>query len=186
MDTKALNAFILVVAVAVFVVISTEKRVEGVPTTKRVLPPAPYVVIDYVPVSDLNLSEENIENLFVSKPAVSSEVTKEGTVAPVVVTTTNKPATAPAPVKTEPAPASNDKTFLLAEVARHNSISDCYSVVDGIVYDLTDYVSKHPGGKSKILSICGRDGTRAFDNQHGSSGKIANILSSFEIGVLAK
>ena len=36
-------------------------------------------------------------------------------------------------------------TYSLAEVARHNRPSDLWLVIDGDVYDLTDFAEMHPG-----------------------------------------
>ena len=72
-----------------------------------------------------------------------------------------------------------------AEVAKHNTASDCWSVVGSNVYDLTPYVSSHPGGSAVIKAICGKDGTAAFTAQHGTVGKAANVLAGFKLGALA-
>jgi len=79
--------------------------------------------------------------------------------------------------------AANTTTPIsLSEVSQHNSRTDCWSVIDGKVYDLTDYVSNHPGGSS-VSVICGIDGTYIFDGQHPSS--YLGLISSYQIGVLA-
>lgn len=75
--------------------------------------------------------------------------------------------------------------FTLAEVATHNTAASCYSVVSGFVYDLTSYVSAHPGG-SIILAICGKDGTSAFTAQHGGQANPANALASLKIGTFVQ
>ncbi|MFZ2556163.1 MAG: cytochrome b5-like heme/steroid binding domain-containing protein [Minisyncoccia bacterium] len=85
---------------------------------------------------------------------------------------------------TNTAPASG--AFTMTQVAMHNSAASCYSVVSGVVYDLTSYVSKHPGGQSAIKSICGVDGTAGFGGQHGGQSKPTNTLAQFKIGVLAQ
>lgn len=85
---------------------------------------------------------------------------------------------------TNTVPASG--TFTMTQVATHNSAASCYSVVSGVVYDLTSYVSKHPGGQSAIKSICGVDGTAGFSGQHGGQSKPTNTLAQFKIGVLAQ
>lgn len=72
----------------------------------------------------------------------------------------------------------------LAEVKRHNLGSDCWSVINGNVYNLTKYVQRHPGGVGAISSLCGKDGTAAFENQHGQSAKPNNILDGLLIGNL--
>ncbi len=74
--------------------------------------------------------------------------------------------------------------FTMADVAAHTSTSSCYTVVEGNVYDLTNWISKHPGGKDAILGLCGKDGTVAFTKQHGSSEKAKKALASFLLGSL--
>ena len=69
-----------------------------------------------------------------------------------------------------------------AEIGTHNSKSDCWSIVNGNVYNLTSYVSRHPGGQSVIANICGKDGSNAFTNQHNNQGKPNNVLSGFLLG----
>jgi cytochrome b involved in lipid metabolism len=75
-------------------------------------------------------------------------------------------------------------TFTAAEVAKHNSGSDCWSVVSGQVYDLTSYVTSHPGGATVIKAICGKDGSAAFTGQHGSASRPNNTLAAFALGSL--
>ena len=69
-----------------------------------------------------------------------------------------------------------------SEIKAHNSKSDCWSIVNANVYNLTSYVQSHPGGASVIANICGKDGSKAFVNQHNTQGKPNNVLSSFLLG----
>ncbi|TSC60324.1 MAG: delta 5 fatty acid desaturase [Parcubacteria group bacterium LiPW_15] len=78
------------------------------------------------------------------------------------------------------------KTFTLVDVAAHATVTGCYSVIGGNVYDLTSWISKHPGGDRAILGICGKDGTSAFTKQHGGQEKPEAALKYFLIGTLAK
>lgn len=71
-----------------------------------------------------------------------------------------------------------------SEIKTHNSKSDCWSIVNGNVYNLTSYVQKHPGGASVIANICGKEGSKAFINQHNSQSKPNNVLDSFLLGPL--
>ena len=80
----------------------------------------------------------------------------------------------------------NEKTYTMEEVAKHNSKESCWTVIRGEVYDLTNWIDKHPGGADKILKICGKDGTDLFVRQHGGKEKPEKILESFEIGTLKK
>ena len=79
-------------------------------------------------------------------------------------------------------PAATGKT--MADVAMHNSASSCWSAINGQVYDLTNWVNAHPGGKASILTICGKDGSPVFNAQHGGDRKPAAILAEYLIGSL--
>lgn len=80
---------------------------------------------------------------------------------------------------------TSTKELTVVEVAKHNVPTDCWSVVNGKVYDLTQFVNKHPGGAKNIELMCGKDGTSAFTGQHGSSGRPNNELSNYLIGNLS-
>ena len=86
--------------------------------------------------------------------------------------------------ETGPKPINPAGTINLSnsEIKTHNLKSDCWSIVNGNVYNLTSYVKSHPGGASVIANICGKDGSKAFVNQHNTQGKPNNVLSSFLLG----
>jgi cytochrome b involved in lipid metabolism len=77
-------------------------------------------------------------------------------------------------------------TYTMAQVQAHNSASSCYTTINGAVYDLTQWIDEHPGGPQAILSLCGTDGTQAFENQHGGQARPEQELASLKIGTLAK
>jgi hypothetical protein len=83
---------------------------------------------------------------------------------------------------TDPDPVA--KTYTSAQIASHNSGSSCWGVVNKNVYDLTSYVSSHPGGASAINALCGKDATSAFTGQHGGESSPTNVLASFKLGTL--
>jgi cytochrome b involved in lipid metabolism len=72
----------------------------------------------------------------------------------------------------------------LETVAQNNSEESCWSIIDGSVYDLTDWISQHPGGASRILGLCGSDGTSQFQGQHGGSGSPESTLERYLLGAL--
>jgi predicted heme/steroid binding protein len=96
-----------------------------------------------------------------------------------------QPAPTPEPTPT-PTPQPAASTFTLAQVAQHSSRASCYSAIRGIVYDLTSWIDRHPGGPDKILSICGKDGSSAFVNQHEGEPRPEQMLASFKLGTLAQ
>jgi cytochrome b involved in lipid metabolism len=91
---------------------------------------------------------------------------------------------APVPGSTSGGTAIGKLVLSAQEVAKHNSASDCWSVVNGNVYNLTSYIQSHPGGQSVIKNICGKDGSAAFTNQHNKDGKPNSVLKSFYLGAL--
>jgi cytochrome b involved in lipid metabolism len=74
--------------------------------------------------------------------------------------------------------------YVMADVAKHNSQGSCWTVVNGEVYDVTSYVSKHPGGQQNILRLCGKDGTSLFENKHGGMSRPEAILTGLKVGNL--
>lgn len=81
---------------------------------------------------------------------------------------------------------STNGGITMAQVKQHNSASSCYTAINGDVYDVTSWISQHPGGAQAILSLCGTDGSAAFDAQHGGQRRPASELASFKIGTLAQ
>lgn len=89
-----------------------------------------------------------------------------------------------ATVSAKPSPTISATSFTAAQVAQHNSAASCYTIINASVYDLTSFVSQHPGGDRAILSICGVDGTASFEQQHGGSRRQETLLAPMKIGVL--
>jgi len=82
----------------------------------------------------------------------------------------------------KPAPVTSTRLSLTsAEIARHASLSDCWLIISGRVYDVSRYINDHPGGAGAIAPFCGQDGTAAFANKGRSGG---SGHSSFASGLL--
>jgi cytochrome b involved in lipid metabolism len=75
--------------------------------------------------------------------------------------------------------------YSAAEIQTHNNAASCWTVIHGSVYDLTSWVSRHPGGIAAILMLCGRDGSSVFDSVHGRDPRAQSILATFKIGTYA-
>jgi len=97
--------------------------------------------------------------------------------------TASEPASS-APASSEP--ASIEPALTMDEVARHGQAADCWSVVDGRVYDLTTWIDQHPGGMGPIEGMCGVDATDAFTAMHGSQQQPNDVLAGFELGPLVR
>jgi len=67
----------------------------------------------------------------------------------------------------EPMPPSGGVTKLTAEeVAKHAVAEDCWVIVDGNVYDISNFPAVHPGGP-QIAGMCGKDATELFQTRAG-------------------
>ncbi|KAK3688164.1 FMN-dependent dehydrogenase-domain-containing protein [Podospora appendiculata] len=53
-----------------------------------------------------------------------------------------------------------------AEVAKHNTQKDCWVIVHGRAYDVTEFLPEHPGGMKIILKYAGKDATEEFEPIH--------------------
>lgn len=73
----------------------------------------------------------------------------------------------------------------LSEVARHNTPEDCWTAVNGQVYDMTDFIARHPAGPAGIIEMCGVDATEIFASEHAGQAEPESWLAVFRIGQLA-
>src|SRR3989344_3395630 len=69
-----------------------------------------------------------------------------------------------------------------AEVARHNGAQSCWLLIEGKVYDATNYMNVHPGGRDRILPFCGADATEPFLTQGGKGSH--SSLATEQLGTL--
>lgn len=97
-------------------------------------------------------------------------------------------------LETEQSEATELSEYTLADVASRNSKENCWTVIEGLVYDITLYVNRHPGGNAIELA-CGTDGTSLFTQRETADGEqigsgtphstsAERQLSSYQIGVL--
>jgi cytochrome b involved in lipid metabolism len=83
-----------------------------------------------------------------------------------------------------PTPSATQAGYTMADVKKANTRAKCWSAIDGNVYDLTAWISAHPGGASAITFLCGIDGSNAFKAQHEGQGKPSLRLSQYLLGPL--
>ncbi|WVF71747.1 hypothetical protein IAT40_006555 [Kwoniella sp. CBS 6097] len=62
--------------------------------------------------------------------------------------------------------ASGQKLVSYEEVQKHASRDDCWVIIDGKIYDVTDFLNQHPGGAEIILANAGKDATKIFKPLH--------------------
>jgi hypothetical protein len=99
-----------------------------------------------------------------------------------VASATPPPTPAPTPTKTATAEPAG---YTMEKVRANNSASSCWSVIDGNVYDLTKWISSHPGGAGNIISLCGKNGTAEFASKHRGDSNPQARLRGFLLGPLS-
>ncbi|KAL4888251.1 FMN-dependent dehydrogenase-domain-containing protein [Aspergillus ambiguus] len=62
-----------------------------------------------------------------------------------------------------------------SDVLSHNSPNDCWIVIDGKVWDVTQFAQDHPGGASTIYRYAGKDATQAYSEVHAASVVTENL-----------
>ena len=75
----------------------------------------------------------------------------------------------------------------ITEVAKHNSKSDCWMIINNKAYNLTNFINSHPGGAYTIIPYCGKDGSVGFatkDRGQPHSSRADNLLNSYYLGEL--
>ncbi|KAK5046606.1 hypothetical protein LTR84_007367 [Exophiala bonariae] len=77
-----------------------------------------------------------------------------------------------------------DQKIPVSEVLAHSSPSDAWLVINGVVWDVTEFAPDHPGGIDIIVEYLGRDATKAYNEVHGPSLVSKHLESSKRIGTL--
>ena len=76
-----------------------------------------------------------------------------------------------------------DRAWSVSEVARHCHPHDLWLIVDGKVYDVSEFVDEHPGGVDALLKRPGQDNTDGFHGpQHPE--KVHQLIGEFYIGTV--
>ncbi|KAL2802344.1 hypothetical protein BJX63DRAFT_440984 [Aspergillus granulosus] len=74
-------------------------------------------------------------------------------------------------------------SYTLADVARHSSPNDLWIVIEGNVYDVTDYCEDHPGGDEILRQFAGKNATTEFQDA-GHSNDAYMRLKTLLVGSL--
>lgn len=82
-------------------------------------------------------------------------------------------------------PSTNTNALTSDTVSKHNNPNDCWIIIENKVYDVTSYLTKHPGGEWRITPFCGKDATQPFltkDGQGSHSAEAFQILGLIYVG----
>jgi hypothetical protein len=142
-------------------------------------------------VGSQEIPGEVVRGVYVA-PTVSATPTPTPKPTPSVsATPTPTPVVTPTPTPTPtatptPTPTPTVAGYTMTQVRANNTSRSCWTVIDGYVYDLTRWISSHPGGSGAILFLCGTDGTNAFKAQHENQSRPAIRLDTYRLGPLNK
>ncbi|PIQ81106.1 MAG: hypothetical protein COZ34_02630 [Candidatus Pacebacteria bacterium CG_4_10_14_3_um_filter_34_15] len=109
-----------------------------------------------------------------------SACTNTGKSIPLVNTNQNAGSTAPTQNS-----GTNPQTYTMNYVSNHNTKNDCWFVIDNSVYDVTNFISNHPGG-SIIVQGCGKDASVLFNSVAKHKSQAIQLLNTLKVGELKK
>ncbi|KAG8959535.1 Cytochrome b2, mitochondrial precursor [Tulasnella sp. 419] len=64
------------------------------------------------------------------------------------------------------APEQRKRLISYEEVGKHNTQDDVWVIINGEVYDITEFLKIHPGGVAPIMKLAGKDATKVFAPIH--------------------
>ncbi|PFH54603.1 hypothetical protein AMATHDRAFT_52242 [Amanita thiersii Skay4041] len=74
--------------------------------------------------------------------------------------------------------------WTLQQVAEHNKPTSCWVIIHNRVYDVTEFLSEHPGGAKIILKYAGNDATEPYDTFHAPDTLEKNLPPEKYLGPL--
>ncbi|KAH9977740.1 cytochrome b5 [Lactifluus volemus] len=77
------------------------------------------------------------------------------------------------------------KVITLDELRKHTTKGNIWVLLNGSVYDVTNFLDEHPGGDEVILSEAGKDATEAFEDV-GHSDEARALLPAMKVGEFEK
>lgn len=81
-------------------------------------------------------------------------------------------------------PAKGTRRVTREEIALHNTQNDCWIIISGKVYDITEWAPHHPGGAGIARMYAGREATAEFGDYH-STEAVAH-MANFCVGALVE
>jgi cytochrome b involved in lipid metabolism len=84
-------------------------------------------------------------------------------------------------------PAEDARTVSAGELARHDRADDCWMAIDGVVYDFTNYIPRHPTPPAVMTPWCGKDAsegwrTKGYGRPHSPAADA--LLPEYRVGRL--
>lgn len=81
--------------------------------------------------------------------------------------------------------AAGKGKYTWQDVAAHNTANSAWVIIEGQVYDITQFLDRHPGGSEMLLLAAGRECTDLYNSYHALATKdTRKYLDAYHIGAL--
>ena len=90
-------------------------------------------------------------------------------------------------IRADPPLAADERSYAMAEVAKHDRTQDCWMVLAGSVYDFSSYLPQHPSDPKIVTPWCGKEATEAYRTKtkgRPHSPYADQLLPKYRIGKL--
>lgn len=172
----------------VFTFIESDSKSMSNHFSENIIPPETAAMM-MIPPSNNNYIEREIKNDFVAvnylqDSKIEKVITPKEDSKPLTRSNQNIPTIKDIPPKKEVIVSKKvvKNIFTAEEVSKHNTLEDCWMILNGKVYDITNFISLHPGGKRSLLTFGGKD---ASSNIEFHSSAMLKIAKDYYIGDLA-
>lgn len=143
---------------------------------------------DQTPVTPVDINSQAQDQVNVDQPEdIASDIEVQ-----TPQTADNQPQVQSQPEETvvESIDESEMTKFTMEDIATHGIKESCWIVVNGYVYDVTDYITKHPWWEA-IIEWCGKEATELFNTRPMGSGtphsqKANDMLRNYLIWKVSK
>jgi len=149
-------------------------------TIKKNLPILVIVILAIAAIAYFlsGMGAKNENNTIINKTSTLNTTNSKAISSNSAISSTTNTTTSNTPVEL--------KVFDKAEISAHADISSCWVTFKGEVFDVTPYISMHPGGEA-ILEACSHDLDEHNHNHPGGpfdSPQVQAQLKPLKIGVL--
>ena len=79
------------------------------------------------------------------------------------------------------------KVYTVEEFIKHNSKESCWVLMDKYIYDVTKFLSDHPGPYQTLFKCCGKDCTKGYADKgigEPHSDKSNKMRDKMLVGIL--
>ena len=78
----------------------------------------------------------------------------------------------------------NEILLTVEELKKHKSREDCYTAINNLVYNITEWVKEKPEEESSRIKLCGIDGTDIYEEEF--KDELEDKLESYLLGDLVE